>query len=597
MDRSATHRSARAAAIIAKLRLVLLVASFGLFAACGGGGGNNGGGNPPPPPPPPPPATEVQVSGTVNYEFVPPNISCQGLNFAATVVRPIRGATVQLIDVATGGVLAATVADAAGNYSFANIDANTMVHLRVRAELKRTGAPSWDVEVRDNVDTSASPPPLASRPLYVTDGANFDTGVADVNRNLTATTGWDGSSYTEPRAAAPFAILDSIYSAIQFVVSVDATATFAPLDAFWSVNNTLTSPTDIDAGELGASFYRGDIDSLFLLGDANADTEEFDDHVIVHEWAHYFEDNFSRSDSFGGAHSIGDRIDPRLAFGEGWATALSGMALNNQLYCDTGVPGTAGGFGIGTESGSYDARGWYDEISVVRFIYDMYDDNDEGTNADTVAIGFAPIYQVMTGPQASGESFTTIFSFATELRALLNSGDQLGLDAQLAREDMDGGLGLDIWGTNETNLAGGAPDVAPIYTDVTTDGSTLNICVNSQFDAGRDGNKLTENQFLRISVPMTDQYDVTITTTTATPVTPDPDDRDQSDPDIYIYRGNQFVTQGISPVDNAETFTTPTMLAGQTYIAAIEDWRFDDEEAASGYPERICMDVTFAPTP
>ena len=551
------------------------------------------------------PQPTVTVSGTVNYQFVPPNISCQGLNFAATMDKPIRGATVQLIDVASGGVLATTVSGAAGEYSFPNIDANTMVRLRVRAELKRTGAPSWDVEIRDNFIQGASdsddpaPPPLAGRALYVTEGADFDTGAADIFRDLTATTGWGGSSYTGPRSAAPFAILDAIYSAMQFIIAVDPTANFGPLDAFWSVNNTLTSPTDITAGELPASFYRGDIDSLFLLGDANVDTEEFDDHVIVHEWGHYFEDNFSRSDSFGGAHSIGDRLDPRLAFGEGWATALAGMALDNQLYCDTGIPGTASGFGIGAESGSYDARGWYDEISVVRFIYDMYDDNDEGTNADTVSIGFGPIYQVMTGPQASTESFTTIFSFATELRALLNAGDQLGLDAQLAREDMDGGLGLNIWGTNETNLAGGAPDVAPIYTNITADGSTTNICSNSQFDFGRDGNKLTENQFLRISVPTTDTYNVTIMTTTPTPDTmdPDPEIRDQSDPDIYIYRGNQFITAGISPVDNSETFTTPTLFAGQTYIAAIEDWRFDDEMAAPSYPERICMDVAFAPTP
>ena len=544
------------------------------------------------------------MSGTTSYEFVPPNISCQGLNFGATVVRPIRGATVQLIDAGSGGILGSTVADDNGGYAFANIDANTMVRLRVRAELKRTGAPSWDVEIRDNVDTSGSPPPLSNRPLYVLDGADFSTGVADVTRDLTATTGWGGSSYTGPRSAAPFAVLDAIYSGMLFVLSVDPTVNFAPLDAYWSVNNALSSPTDIDAGELGASFYRGDIDSLFLLGDANTDTEEFDDHVIVHEWGHYFEDNLSRSDSFGGAHAIGDRLDPRLAFGEGWATALAGMALDNHLYCDTGIPGTASGFGIGAESGSYDARGWYDEISVVRFIYDMYDgvgqggsSDDDAGGGDNVSIGFGPIYQVMTGPQASTEAFTTVFSFATELRAVLNSADQLALDAQLAREDMDGGLGLDIWGTNETNLAGGAIDVSPIYTDLVADGSTLNICSNSQFDSQRYGNKLTEDRFLRISVPVTDQYDVTITTTTATPATPDPDDRDQSDPDIYIWRGQQFLTAGTSPVENSESFRTPTLIAGETYIAHVEDWRFDDAEAATGYPERVCMDVTFAPTP
>jgi hypothetical protein len=171
------------------------------------------------------------------------------------------------------------------------------------------------------------------------------------------------------------------------------------------------------------------------------------------------------------------------------------------------------------------------------------------------------------------------------------------LDAQLGREDMTA-AGLDIWGTNELNDALGAPDVMPIYTDITADGSVLNICSNSQFDNGRDGNKLTEDRYLRIQVPLTDQYDVTVTTTTATPPTADPDDRDQSDPDIYIYRGAQLVAAGTGPDENSEpTFRTPTLTAGQTYIAYVEEWRFDDEEASPTYPERVCFDISFSPTP
>ena len=556
------------------------------------------------------PAAMVAVSGTVGYEFVPPKPNCWGLDFDVTVVRPIRGATVQLLD-AGGVVIGTTVSDDNGGYAFADVDANTMVRLRVRAELKKTtGQSRWDVDVRDNVDTSGNPPDLDARPLYVLDEATFDTGSLSVlAHDLTAATGWDidgnSNSYISARSAAPFAILDSIYTVIKFVESADPDAFFAPLDAFWSIDNTATVNGDIDLGELGTSFYRGDIDSLFLVGDATDDTDEFDDHVIVHEWGHYFEDNFSRSDSFGGAHGVGDRLDARLAFGEGWATALSGMALGD-LYCDTGVPGTSAGFGIGTESGSWDGRGWYDEISVLRFIYDMWDDNDDGGGADTVSIGFTPIYDVMTGPQSTTEAFTTIFSFATEVRAILNSGDQMGLDAQLAREDMTAvGLDLDIWGTNEANLADGAPDVNPIYTDITADSTVLNICVNDQFDRSSDtdgnrdryGNKLSEDRFLRISVPITDKYDVAMITTTVTPVTPDPDDRDQSDPDIYIFRGAQFIWAGTSPDENSETFRTPTLQAGQTYIAAIEEWRFDDFEASPTYPERICFDISFSPTP
>jgi len=565
-----------------------LVMVFALALAACGGGSKTSANNPPP-------VVAVTVTGKVNFEFVPPNTNCWGLDFDSTFAKPIRRATVQLIDAGSSAVLATTQSDDNGDYTFADIDPDTMVRLRVRAELKKTtGTSRWDVDIRDNYDISGSPPALGSRPLYVVEGSNFDTGSASVLvQDMTARTGWDGASYTGDRSAAPFAILDTIYTAMKFIESVDLDVFFPPLDAFWSVNNTTETLGDIDAGELGGSFYSGGIDSLFLVGDAADDTEEFDDHVIVHEWGHYFEDNLSRSDSVGGRHSPGHLLDPRVAFGEGWATALAGMALDDHLYCDTGPAGSTSGFGIGAESGSYDAAGWYDEISVIRFIYDLFDTDDEG--GDPGSIGFAPIYAVMTGPQASTDAFTTIFSFAFELRSTLNEERRALLDAQLVREDMT--PGFDQWGVGEANTAGGAQDVIPIYTDMVADDSTLEICVNSQFDSGRDGNKLTENRFLRITVPLTDQYDVTMTTTTPTPITADTEDRDQSDPDIYIFNGPQFVAAGTSPNENTETFTTPILQAGTTYIAAVEDWRFDDDMAPTAYPERICIDVTFASTP
>ena len=320
--------------------LLLLLA----LGACSSGSSGNGGG-----PTNSAPSAPVMVSGTLNYEFVRPNYvgppnDCRGLNFNDIETRPIRGATVQLLS-AGGAVLQSTTASDSGTYSFSNVDANTDVSIRVRAELKQTGTPGWDIEVRDNFIAGASdqdvppPPALSTRALYTLDGAVFNTGSLDVVRNLTATTGWSGSSYTGPRAAAPFAILDTIYTGIQFVLSADANAVFPPMDAYWSVNNTILDPSvdtfDITAGNLTASFYRSDIDSLFLLGDANVDTEEFDDHVIMHEWGHYFEDVFSRSDSVGGPHAIGESIDARLAFGEGWATAFAAMALDDPIYCDS----------------------------------------------------------------------------------------------------------------------------------------------------------------------------------------------------------------------------------------------------------------------
>ena len=569
-----------------------------LLSACSSGGGDKSGGTTPPS------VTTMTISGLASYEFVPPNASCNGLNFGATMTRPIRAATVELIDASDSSIIATVATSAAGQFTFDNVDRNIDVRLRVRAELKQS-SPGWDVEVRDNFVEGGSdysiPPPveLATRPIYVLDGSVFSTGTVDVTRNLTAMTGWDGSAYADTRAAAPFALLDVTYAMMQFVRTVDPNVNFPPLDMFWSVNNNkLADAVDLTAGDLSTSSYWGGIDSLFILGDDTDDTDEFDDHIVAHEWSHYFEDTLSRSDSVGGPHFLGESLEARIAFSEGWASAMGAMGLNDPIYCDTGVPGTSAGGGYNADSQSFGVKGWFNEVSVTGLIYDLWDTTTE--NGDNDSLGFGPIYNVMTGPQASTDAFTTLFSFATELRSSLNTQGQALVDTLLERENTVSGNALTIWGENESNDAGVGQTVLPLYSNIVADGSINSICVNNSLDGlNRHGNNVGEDRYLRISVPVTDEYDVVIATTTATPVTADPDDRDQSDPDIYIYKGPQYLSQGLgrSGDENFELLTTPVLQQNETYIAFLEEWRFQDDGAPDDYPATICFDVSFSPTP
>jgi hypothetical protein len=576
-----------------------LVSLSFLLAACGGSDGGTKNNGP----------TTVTVLGFVRYEFPPPNVNCNGLNLAAPLTRPIRGATVQLINTGTGAQIASTVSSDTGAYSFGDVAPETMVQIRVPAELKQAGTSGWDVEVRDNFVMGGSdfddPPPagLATRALYRLDGSSFSTGTANVSRNLTASLGWVGGSYTEPRAAAPFAILDTIYTMMQFVRASDPNAHFPPLDAFWSVNNVSSDDVDLTAGEIGTSSYYGSIDSLFILGDDTSDTDEFDDHIVGHEWGHYFEDNLSRIDSPGGNHFLGESLEATLAFSEGWGYAIAAMGLNDPLYCDTGRPGSSGGFGLNAETSGFGAQGWFNEVSVLTFLYDLWDTNDDGT--DNGSVGFTPIYDVMTGPQIFTEGFTTLFAFATELRSSVGAQGEVLVDSQLDRENVVFGTDLDIWATNESNAANVpgniAQDILPLYTDYVADDSPLNICANSYLDGlDRHGNNIGEDRYLRITVPFDDEYDVSVVTTTPTPPTADPNDRDQSDPDIYVIRGStsESVGFGRSAEENMEpTFRTSMLLAGETYAAIVEEWRFDDPDASTTFPQQICFDVSFTSTP
>ena len=544
------------------------------------------------------PLPVVTISGNMQYEFPPPNAGCNGLDFGSIQLRPIRQATVQVLDDTGLTVLDSDVTDDLGAYSV-TVNASTNVILRVRAEIT-----AWDVEVRNNVvdPLNPNPPALGQRPMYVMDSASMDSGVLDQTLDLTATTGWDGASYTNPRVAGPFAILDAIYDGILLVAATDPNANFVPLDAFWSPDNTATdgSPQDIDAGELGTSFYRGDIDSLFLLGKEGVDAEEFDDHVIVHEWGHYFEDSFSRSDSIGGAHTVGDLLDMRVAFGEGFATALSGIALDNPTYCDTlwSGGGNLTGFEIDIESEAGGTAGWFNESSVMKLIYDLWDTNADG--ADNSSIGFGPIYTAMTGAQAATPAFTSIFSFATNLKQSLNAQDNNFVDALLTEQIIN--PNIDIWGSTETNDGPGTPDdVLPVYTNLTL-GVTTPVCTNSQFDTDRDGNKLSEHRLLRMNLSAAQQLTFTVTANPA-PSTPppgfdctvDPDDPEShthSDPDFIVWQDGNFVWWGVSCEPNSEVTTTPGMLAAGDYVIDLNDFRHEDEETVEPYDEQVCFDFT-----
>lgn len=164
-----------------------------LLAGCGGGGGDGGdddggGGGPMPGP-----GGAVTITGIAQYELPPPNPGCLGLNFNDLQLRPIRQATIQLLAAAGDTVLDSGITDDTGVFSLTG-ESGTNVYIRVRAELKRTGFPSWDVEARDNtVTATAAGAPLAlpERPLYVLDTAPFDPGMVDTTHDVTARTGWN----------------------------------------------------------------------------------------------------------------------------------------------------------------------------------------------------------------------------------------------------------------------------------------------------------------------------------------------------------------------------------------------------------------------
>jgi hypothetical protein len=481
-----------------------------LLAGCGGGGGGGGGGGFPIVLPPVAGGSSVTVSGTATYESVP-NLNGP-LVYASTSVKPVRGAVVDVLDAASSATLATTSTDDAGAYSI-NVPANTTIIVRVKAQLTRTGVlPSWDVSVRDN---TSQPEP---NKLYSMDSPAFGTGATALTRDLRAVTGWNGSGYTPgpgQRVAAPFAVLDTVYTSMQKVLSAAPGTAFPALRVFWSPNNRPAAGS-IAAGEIGSTFFinRSTGREIYVLGQENVDTDEFDSPVIAHEWGHYYQSAFSRDDSPGGPHTLAERVDRRLAFSEGWGNGWSGIALGRNNYVDSLGPRQARGGNVNLSAGPATNPGWYREGSIQSIFWNL---NQQ--------VGFKPINDAMTSilfrggaPVSSIHPFTAAFNATTpgsaSVLANLLSGQNISTTAN------------DPYGDTETN-GGGLPAVPnvvqPMYRTATVGGAPTQACV-SNLDG--DDNKLGSFAYLRFTAPANRDYQFTVN---GGPV--------GTNPDFDIFRG------------------------------------------------------------
>jgi hypothetical protein len=530
----------------------------------------------------PPPAGQIVVSGRITFDRLPFN-AVQGTGLSPTPVEsPAREVVVEM----TGGVTASTTSDAGGYYAF-TVPESSSLTLRARAQLLRTGtAPTWNFRVLNNTNSDA---------LYVLQGSPFNTGTTYTPRNLNAPSGFNGSTYSGTRAAAPFAILDAVYNAKQLILSADLAATLPPLNLYWSIDNrTASSPFCPDNGNIGTSFYFSDPsgtatddcsaplpEGIYILGDfagGNGDTDEFDAHVIAHEFGHYFEDRFSRSDSIGGQHSLGDRLDLRVAFGEGWGNAYGAMSLGDPQYRDSSS-GISDDFGFNLETDSANNQGWFSEASVGEILWDIFDNNSTPESGDAVALGFAPVYAVMTGPQINTDALTSIFTFATALRSA-NSSASGAIADLLSGESISGN---NAFGANETNI-GGDPTALPVYQDIALNSPLANVCSRSVAGSS-DGNKLGNRRFLRF-----DNSQPRLVTITATGAASSAAAVTATDPDVFVYRRGALVAVGESAAPGQETLSQIQLGAG---MHIIEVYDFDVIDSGTNQPAR-CMTVSIS---
>lgn len=140
-----------------------------------------------------------------------------------------------------------------------------------------------------------------------------------------------------------FNILNDITTSYEYVANNTGTQDISclnpKLSVFWKAGfnpgqyiYTTSDPSVVD----NISFYLRGYNELYINGGklgnvTSTDTDHFDDTVIIHELGHHIEDVCGKMDSPGGAHYGLFRIDPRLAWSEGWGNFFGAHILKNNL--------------------------------------------------------------------------------------------------------------------------------------------------------------------------------------------------------------------------------------------------------------------------
>jgi Family of unknown function (DUF5719) len=312
------------------------------------------------------------VSGQAFYQKI--DVTDAGLDLTHPVMVPIRNARVEVFSRSSQSLVAVSETDSRGGFS-APVPFDPNLTVRVISRLR-----SSDLRVADNTNRNQ---------LYAI-AADFDGRNARFDLLLADTS----------RLSGAFNILETIQRADDTLTTTADPNLVPPAPTiFWSTRNWAgRGNINYAQGLIGTTTFNVGNNTAVVLGDRNdhgndSDSDEFDDAVILHEYAHLLAVKFSRDDSPGGNHMLGDMLDPRVAWSEGWANFFSSVVRNDPIWRDSRGPNGQNILRYDLEDNvpAGDRPGYWSEASVDTILWDLYDDHDDG--ADDVQYPFAEIWK------------------------------------------------------------------------------------------------------------------------------------------------------------------------------------------------------------
>lgn len=472
----------------------------------------------------------VMVRITATYDR-PATTAWDGLDYDDMSTLPIRGAEFWVL--ADGELVAEGTTNEMGEAEFetppgANLDIGVAAR-----------SPDYDLNVVDNTANNALWTLVRSFDAPTSDVASFD---------IHAGLEHDGVEYTT-RASAPFAILDTMLGVTRRVDEL-VSKPIPELYVHWSPFNRPVSG-DITEGRIGTTKHVWQT-GIFVLGAEDVDTDEYDETVLAHEWFHFFEHAFSRSDSEGGSHGSSSILQMSTAWSEGSVTALGNHILGVRGYRDSNDPAQADSWENDLERNRIgSAIGWYGERSISSLLWDLTD--AEQDEADHLVVPTRELFSVLTGPFAESPALTSIHAFG---HAVLVQHPEHADNISGLWEREDVVAPTDPWGTGEVN-DGGDPESLPLYRSLVP-GETEEI--DSMGPASSPGNRSHDFRYYRFTSPAETRWRVEIS--------------GSEDVDLFIvHRGDTLCSSRSRSGDESCEFNATQ---GEDYVIEIDGSYLDE---------------------
>ncbi len=299
-------------------------------------------------------------------------------------------------------------------------------------------------EVRAGASLIAQIKETDSRNLYCWDSPVVESSGGDASFDLQSY----GINSTQARV---FNIADALYWAWRFW---NDSATQSP-----GMDRSVTAYWQDGSGQK-SSYYTASGTSLVIADDPSS-RDEWDDSVIIHEWGHFADDQFSCYQNPGGSHSLpgmnNGYAGQRLAWGEGYpdyyqSAARSIMPDTDSIHFYVDPDGPT----VDLENMSGITASERDEGAIAAMLWDFFDTANDGQ--DTVSHGHAAIQRAY----AAADFKNTLNCDASYF---LGMWRKLGLPADTATAaTVAQNVKLDLLTTiappTLTQVAGNAPDGA-----------------------------------------------------------------------------------------------------------------------------------------